>query len=142
MADQINAQRIVAVLTDFDVQQFKEVEGRAAAMGIPISTWVGEAACRTMKRSRSVMSRCAARKAVTPEKERNQVRIRVPDDVYRLLVAYAERAGIGISPLVREIALAAADAGHLSLIEKVSHQLRELRAVAVAARRRTASLRA
>jgi hypothetical protein len=141
MAGQTKVRRIVPILTDFDVQQFAAVEARAAALGLPIAIWVKEAVCRAMKPSRSVLSRRAARKASAPGKERNQVRIRVTDDIYGLLLAAAERAGIGLSPLVREIALAAADADHLSLVGKVRRQLRELRAVAVAARRRTAALR-
>lgn len=124
----------MTILTDFDAAQIAAVEARAAKMGMPLSTWVGEAASRAMKSTRSAPEHRVARLEAPPEKELNQIRIRVVEEVRELLLDEAERIGIGVSTLVREIALAAADARHLSLSGKLSD-------VTSSARRRTASLR-
>ncbi len=124
----------VTILTDFDSVQVVAIESRAAKMGMPLSTWVGEAASRAMKSTRSAPPYRVARSEAPPEKERNQIRIRVAEEVRDLLLVEAERIGIGVSTLVREIALAAADAGHLSLSGKLA-------IVTSSARRRTTALR-
>lgn len=122
------------ILTDFDAAQIAAVEVCAAKMGMPLSTWVGEAVTRTMKSTRSAPPHRPARSERPPEKERNQIRIRVTEEVRDLLVGEATSAGVGVSTLVREIALAAAAAGHLGLAGKLA-------VVASLARRRTATLR-
>lgn len=125
-----------AILTDFDSNQFDTVERCAARMGIPLATWVGHAVTRALGARGTSIPDNEAREMNEPHDGKNQVRIRIEDKLANKLLIMSEDLGgmIGVSTLVREIALAATGEGEFS----VASQLWE---IITAAKRRTSALR-